>query len=96
MTPENMLDTSQPLHAQLQFTATGLTANGEGKSIVSLPWISRDLGIANRLLGGSTGLDKRKYPLQTEVACGVREDVSLKLSGGFGAAISLPEFPPVH
>ncbi|HLX69161.1 MAG TPA: DUF3857 domain-containing protein [Verrucomicrobiae bacterium] len=96
MTPENMLDTSQPLHAELKFTATGLTANGKGKSVVSLPWISRDLGIANRLLLGSTGLDKRKYPLQTEVACGAREDVSLKLTGGFAEPLSLPEFPPVH
>ena len=96
MTPENMLDTSQSLHAELKFTATGLTANGEGKSVVSLPWISRDLGIANRLLIGSTGLDKRKYPLQTQVACGASEDVSLKLSGGFAAPLSVPEFPPVH
>lgn len=96
MTPENMLDTSQPLHAEIKFTATGLTANGQGKSIVSLPWISRDFGIANRLLAGSTGLVKRKYPLQTEVACGVREDLSLKLAGGFAGPLSLPEFPPVH
>jgi transglutaminase-like putative cysteine protease len=96
MSPEDMLDTSQPLHAQLKFTATGLTANGEGKSVVSLPWISRDLGIANRLLIGSIGLEKRKYPLQTEVACGAREDVSLKLTGGFAAPLSLPEFPPIH
>lgn len=96
MSPENMLDVSQPLRAELKFTAGGLTANGDGKSIVSLPWICRDLGIANRLLGGVTGLEKRKYPLQTEVTCGVREDISLKLAGGFAAPLSLPEFPPVN
>jgi transglutaminase-like putative cysteine protease len=96
MSPENMLDTSQPLRADLKFTATGLTANGEGKSIVSMPWISRDLGILNHLLVGSTGLDKRNYPLLTEVACGIREDVSLKLTGGFAEPLSLPQFPPVH
>jgi transglutaminase-like putative cysteine protease len=95
MSPENMLDTSQPLRAEIKFVATGLTANGAGKSIVSLPWISRDLGIANRILVGTAGLQTRKYPLQTEVTCGVREDVSLKLTGGFTSPLSLPDFPVV-
>ncbi|MGA3266714.1 MAG: DUF3857 domain-containing protein [Verrucomicrobiota bacterium] len=94
-TPENMLDTSVPLHAELKLMANGLTANGSDKSIVSLPWIARDLGVANRLLVGLAGLETRKYPLITEVACGVREDLSLKLAGGFAEPLAVPEFSPV-
>ncbi|MGH7953197.1 MAG: DUF3857 domain-containing protein, partial [Limisphaerales bacterium] len=96
LTPENMLDVSVPLHAELKFSADGLTANGGEKSVVSLPWVGNDLGVVNFILAGSTGLDKRKYPLQIEVACGVREDISLKLTGGFAAPLSLPTFFSVN
>jgi transglutaminase-like putative cysteine protease len=96
VTPENVLDTTVPLHAELKFTASGLTANGDHKSIVNLPWISKNLGVANRLLLDVVGLKQRKYPLDTEVTCGVREDVSLKLEGGFDAPLSVPEFSPVN
>lgn len=95
LTPENMLDTSVPLHAELKYTATGLTANGGEKSIVDLPWITKSLGIANRILIGSAGLAKRKYPLKTGVACGVREEMSLRLTGGFAQPLALPEFSSV-
>ena len=96
ITPGNILDTSVPLHAELKYTATGLTANGSDKSVVSLPWIANDLGVANRILIGSVGLQKRKYPLDTQVTCGVREEMSLKLTGGFGALLSLPTFASVN
>jgi transglutaminase-like putative cysteine protease len=96
ITPENVLDTSVPLTAELKFTASGLTANGDSKSIVNLPWISKNLGVGNRLLMDVVGLKQRKYPLDTEITCGVREDVSLKLEGGFDAPLSTPEFSPIN
>jgi transglutaminase-like putative cysteine protease len=96
ITPENVLDTSVPLSAQLKFTASGLTANGNSKSIVNLPWISKNLGVGNRILMDVVGLKQRKYPLDTEITCGVREDVSLKLEGGFDAPLSTPEFSPIN
>lgn len=94
--PENILDTSVPLHAELKFTAVGLTANGGGKSVVSLPLISRGLGVANRILLMNVGLQKRKYPLIIETTCGVREDLSLKLTGGFAAPLALPTLSSVN
>ena len=96
LTPENILDTSIPLHVQLKFSAVGLTANGGGKSVVSLPLISKGLGVANRILLGDVGLQKRKYPLIIETTCGVREDLSLKLTGGFAAPLALPELSSVN
>ena len=95
ITPENVLDTSVPLSAELKFTASGLTANGDSKSIVNLPWISKNLGVANRILLDVVGLKERKYPLNTELTCGVREDVSLKLEGGFEAPLSVPQFSSI-
>ncbi|MGH7942318.1 MAG: DUF3857 domain-containing protein, partial [Limisphaerales bacterium] len=95
LTPENILDTSVPLQAQLKFTAVGLTANGGGKSVVSLPLVAKDLGVANRILVGDVGLQKRKYPLMIETTCGVREDLSLKLTGGFAGPLALPELSSI-
>ncbi len=43
---------------------TAMTATGNGKAIVSLPWIGKDFGIVNFILSGA-GLDKRKYPMET-------------------------------
>jgi len=96
LTPENVLDVSQPLHVELKYTADGLTANGGGKSVVGLPWASSSLGIANRILTGATGLEKRKYPLDLGVACGVREDISLKLADDFTAPLAIPSFSSTH
>jgi transglutaminase-like putative cysteine protease len=95
ITPENMLDISTPLKAEMEFTADDMTATGRGTSVVTVPWIGNDMGIVNRILDG-TGLNKRKYPMQTRVACGLHEEVSLKLADGFGKVESLPGCPPVE
>ena len=94
LTPADMADMSSALHAQLEFSVDGMTAAGHGKAIVSLPWIGKDFGVVNFILN-SAGLDKRKYPMQTFVACGLAEAISLKLAPGFGQAISLPTYTPI-
>lgn len=92
--PENMLDSSIPVHATVTFSADGMTAIGNGTAIVSVPWIGRSFGIVNYILGGA-GLERRKYPLLTEVACGLDEQVSIKLAAGFNSALSLPGGAPI-
>ncbi|HVU35019.1 MAG TPA: DUF3857 domain-containing protein [Opitutaceae bacterium] len=93
LTPANLLDRQHTLHAQLVFVANGLTAAGAGKSIVTLPWLGRRFGIVSFLLR-SAGLEKRKYPLQTYVACGVREELAIKLSPEYTSAVSMPACTP--
>ena len=94
ITPEDMLDMSSSLHAEIEYSVEGLTAAGHGKAIVSLPWIGKNFGIINFILNDA-GLDKRKYPMQTAVACGLSETVSLNMAGGFSQAISLPSCTPI-
>jgi len=89
LVPPDMRDVSTGLRAELEFLVGGMTANGGGQSVVSVPWIGKRLGVVNFILDG-TGLEKRKYPLETEVTCGVQEDISLKLAGGFMGTASLP------
>ena len=92
--PEDMLDTSAALRAELEFSVNGMTATGSGKSMVSVPWIGKSFGIVNFIMGG-TGLEKRKYPMQTTVTCGLQEDVAVKLADGFTHAVSMPSCSPV-
>jgi transglutaminase-like putative cysteine protease len=94
LTPADMLDMTSALHAELEYSVDGMTAVGHGTAIVSLPWIGKDFGIVNFILNGA-GLDKRKYPMQTYVACGLAEGISLKLSGGFGKTVSLPTYASI-
>ena len=94
ITPADMLDMTSGLHAELEYSVDGMTATGHGKAIVSLPWIGKSFGIVNFILNGA-GLDKRKYPMRTDVACGLAEAISLKLSGGFGEVVSLPTSTPI-
>jgi transglutaminase-like putative cysteine protease len=94
LTPADMLDMSSSLHAALAYSVDGMTATGHGDAIVSMPWIGKDFGIVNFILNGA-GLDKRKYPMQTSVACGLEEGISLKLADGFGKAVSLPSYTPI-
>ena len=61
--PEDMRDVATGLRAELEFSVDGMTANGGGKSVVSMPWIGKRLGVSNFILDG-TGLEKRKYPLR--------------------------------
>jgi transglutaminase-like putative cysteine protease len=92
--PENMLDSSVPVHATIAFAADGMTAIGSGKAIVNVPWIGKSFGIVNYIMGG-TGLERRKYPMRTFVACGLSEAVSIRLAAGFETALSLPGGAPI-
>jgi hypothetical protein len=95
LTPANLLDMSQPVQAELIFTVDGMIAAGNGKAVVSLPWIGNHFGIINFILDGA-GLEKRRYPLKTQVACGLEETVDIRLGGDFGGAVSLPQCEPVN
>jgi hypothetical protein len=94
VTPANLLDMATNLHVELEFTADGMTANGNGKAMVTLPWIGKSVGILNFILRDA-GLEKRKYPMQTGTTCGLDEEVSLQLDDAFDRVLSLPDCAPV-
>jgi transglutaminase-like putative cysteine protease len=92
--PEDMLDISSPVRAEIVYSVEGMTATGSGKAVVSLPWVGKTFGIVNFILEG-TGLEKRKYTLDTFVACGLDEHVSIKLADDFTGSVSMPSSTPV-
>ena len=94
LTPENILDVTEKLRGEIEFSATGMTATGNGKAVVTLPWLGTHLGVVNSITRDAD-LDRRKYPLQTWVTCGLNETISLKLGKGFSGVVSLPKFQPL-
>ena len=87
--PDDMLDMTAKLHAELQFCVDGMTVNGAGRAVVSLPWIGSHFGIVNFLLAGAD-LEKRKYPLETDYTCGMQESVHVQLGDGFTGPVAMP------
>jgi len=95
VTPDNMLDVSQPIKAEIEFTVDDIIASGHGKSVMSVPWIGNYFGLVNQTLEG-TSLDKRKYPMRTRVASGLDERISIALTGDFATLESIPVCPSVE
>ena len=95
ITPEDMHDTSSAVHAVMEFTVEHATIRGHGQAVATVPWVGSSWGVVNALLG-ATGLEKRRYPMKTGIACGLQEDISLKLADDFAGALSLPTCTPVE
>ncbi len=95
LTPDNLLDMNQPLTARLEFAAADAMISGDGVALPPTPWFGTSVGLVNFALG-ATGLAKRRYPLVTENACGVRERFVLEVSATLGRPLSLPAAPGVE
>ena len=93
--PDNMLDTTQRLTVRLKLEAKDILVAGKDTAMLPVPRWGANVGMVNFILRG-TGLKKRKYPLLTHYACGVRESLTLDLGGAVGKVISLPEYGPVN
>lgn len=94
ITPENLQDTGSPLQINLAFAAADVLVRNEHTAQLRLPRLAPGFGYVNFLLG-ETGLDKRRFPLETEVTAGVREELQLELPLAWSLPVYLPEFPAV-
>ncbi len=89
--PEDLQDTSAPLSISVSARAQDWPIRGtDNMTAANLPWLGRSVGYVNWLLG-TTGLEERKYPYETEIACGVEEKIEIDASAVFGAAVDLPK-----
>jgi hypothetical protein len=92
--PEDMMDTDAVLEVELQFQAEDILVRGETMGMLSVPRLGTSVGLVNFILG-NTGLDERKYPLETELACGVIEELELTLDSGIGELESIPDYDSI-
>ena len=95
MAPEDMTDTRQTLEVTLRYAADNTLVEGANTCMLPLPVLGLRVGMVNHILG-RTGLKVRKYPLKTEIACGVRETVTLDLTGAWESSPVLPRTEPMQ
>jgi transglutaminase-like putative cysteine protease len=89
LTPSNMLDTSSALRAEIEYNADAPVVFGAHKAVLTLPWLSKYLSITHSILAGAS-LAKRKYPLETYIACGLAEDLTLTVPDNFSQILAAP------
>ena len=92
ITPENLMDTTQPLAVALAFAADNTLATDGRTSMLPVPRLGTSVGMVNFILRGAS-LKERKYPFLTEFACGVHETLDLAVDSGLGQPVALPEYP---
>jgi len=93
--PEDMMNTSEPLSISISYTADNILIRGRDTSLLPLPWFGTSVGMVNYILG-QTGLQKRKYPLKTDIACGVEERVTLNMPNTLANIQVFPDYEPVE
>ena len=90
ISPKDLRDTSVPMSVRLAAKFPEMVIRGETRDELTVPAISKTLGLANWLLEGSTSLEKRKYALKLDTTACVRERLSLDLGGAVGEVMDLP------
>ena len=94
ITPHEIMDMTMPLSIKAVYEATDILVAGHGNIMLPLPILGQSIGIANNVIGGA-GLEKRKYPLKTSIACGVNEQIKLSVAPELGNIVAMPENKPI-
>lgn len=87
--PRELRDVGTPLAVHLRYEARDFPIHGAQVTMLPPLWFGTSIGIINFVIG-ATGLDVRKYPLQTGYACGVAEQVTIRYDDALGPVRALP------
>src|SRR2546423_3957499 len=90
--PADLQDTSQKLRFTVRFSAPALLVSGGGVAQLDLPYVGRGVAVVGQLLGMGLELEKRRFPLETHYACGVHEELTVKLPPSLGDPLVLPRY----
>ena len=92
--PADVQDTSEELSVHLRFAAKDILIGDGDTVMMPVPQVGTRVGLVNFIIG-QTGLKQRRFPLQTDYACGLRETLNLRLDPAIGSFVSLPELTPI-
>ncbi len=95
ITPQDMLNTAEPLQVHVAYEADDVVVSDGEYAMLPVPRMGARVGMVNFILG-KTGLKKRNYPLETDIACGVRETLDLKLDPSLGRVLKMPDYPTLE
>lgn len=88
--PEDMQDTEMPIKVVLSSRLPEVILPGETCGQLSVPFITRSIGMANFILDGNTTLEKRHFKLDIDSTASVQETIEIDLNDMFGAVKELP------
>jgi len=91
--PAKLDDSGIPLEVRLSYEVPDFLISGSDAAMLRLPWLGTQFGMVNFVIG-STGLEKRRFPMQIETTCGVQEKFGLKFTD-FGKPVLMPQYAPV-
>jgi hypothetical protein len=85
--PEELRTSPEPLSVRIDYAIAEAARGADGgrAALLDLPTIPAALAIASRVVG-NLGLEKRRFPLDTDYPCGWEETVELRLPEGVEAA----------
>ena len=89
--PKDLRDTSVPISVKLAAKFPEMVIRGETQDELTVPSISKHLGLVNWLLEGNTSLEKRRFTLKLDTTARVREHLAINLGGALGEALELPQ-----
>ena len=94
ITPEDMRDTTRTLSVAVSYQVPDALVRGEEVSMLPILRLGSRLGMVGYILSGME-LEKRRYPMKTMVACGVRERFRIHLPDAFARIVSLPAYEAI-
>ncbi|MFA6816418.1 MAG: DUF3857 domain-containing protein [Lentisphaeria bacterium] len=89
--PAQLRDTSQPLEILLGYSAENILVKTPQNSMFQIPEMGHMIGIINFILQGFS-LEKRRFPLDLELACGIQETIKIACTGNWGKILALPNY----
>lgn len=91
ISPEDLRDTDAELRFKLVSRIPEMVLKGETRDELTLPLLSKEIGVVNWLVEGKTALEKRRFPLQIAATSLVEEQLELDLGTHLGEPIKLPQ-----
>lgn len=77
ISPENLQDTATPLSFVFSYVQDSPWASGEAGVLAAFPQFAEAFGYVNYTVG-KTGLEERRFPLETEIPCAIEESVAIE------------------
>jgi hypothetical protein len=90
--PEDMHDSTRKLRISIDWSVPSILVCGGDEAQLDLPFIGYNCATVLRLIGQSLQLEKRRFPLQLDMTCGMREDLTIALPPTLAQPLSLPQY----
>lgn len=89
--PDDLRKTEEELSVELLFRINEAVLKGKSREELTVPALSRILGVANWAFDGSTSLLKRRFPLVISSTSRTTERIKIRLGDSIGETVALPE-----